>query len=424
MSIQEYDPLMDVVFAHQEGKLNVTILPEYGGPTIKRSTYKMIGYIVGIILIVIIFTAIVLAIQYSSNGFVLTAQPNVDRRAVNLKKIKPGYINELFNNNSNPGAISQEMVASYNNGYRRTDDATEIKTKDACDEVSGTWKDGCTCPQYHWGKRCERVSYPTNYLMVDAIDTNKIMVKDVYQTDSLSFGEGVKCTDLCEQDSGCKGVLWNKYENTCSILETVPDINNLTFNPDVDGNIFIRKDRGVGRPLVTENVIMYNGQLTNRFWLENVSVDDKHQMVKLLPDRVSRLNFYPSGCLNDGLMPIIYSAHNFSLSEAKAALSSAQNGYDNADFYVHLPGKNSFSPPLSLTLNPYYVMPLSNNIDSISSTKSSNYSKFKLISGSRSITRSLRSNDYSLYSESTANSSISFDPSDKTTKMISSNWSS
>lgn len=421
MSFAEYDPYEEVFEHVDQGTLNTTILPDYGGPTIRHSTYKTGMIVVLAILFILAFVAIVLAIQYSSNSFVVTLNPNVDRKAPNLAKRKPGFINDQFTINSHPGAISSQMVESYQNGYRRTDDGSELKNKDECETVGGNWDKGCTCPKFHWGKRCERESYPTDYLMADLTNTSNLSVKEVYRTDGL-FGEGVKCTDLCEQDSDCKAIHWDKYTKTCSLLSNAPDINDLTFNPEVDGNVFIRQDRGVGRPLVANKVVLYNGKLMNRFWLDPINFKEDYQIMTLDPNKVSRLNFYPSGCLNDGLLPIVYSTKNFDLREARSAIQSMKDGVNMTDFYVHLPGKNSFNPPLSMTIDPYYVMPVLSVQTIPLDSQAAKSGSFKLISGSRSITKSVKSHNYSLESESSIDSSMSYDRS-SALKMVSSNWS-
>lgn len=423
MEFDEYDPYQEVFKHADEGTLNTTILPDQGGPTIRHSTYKIVMGVIIAILFILAFVAIVLAIQYSSQAFVITLDPAVDRKAVNLKKIKPGFIKEQFTVDSHPGAISSKMVEAFQNGYRRPDDAKLLTTEADCLKENGTWDGKCTCHPFSWGERCERESYPNNYMMADHSDPSSLVVKETYYPDSL-FGIGVGCTDLCDQDKDCHAINWDRTNKICRILAQAPDINGLSFKPEVDGNIFIRTDRGVGRPVVTKNVVLYSGKLKTRFWLDPINANEYFQILTINPDHLYRLSFYPSNCYNDNLMPLVYSGSNFTLRDAKTAIQAAKDGHDTGAFYVHLPGKNSFSPPLTMTLEPYYVMAVSQSqIDTIQPHVDNKSRSFKLISGSRSSTRSIKTRPIELESESSINSSMSYDQS-LSNKMVSSNWSS
>jgi hypothetical protein len=426
MGFGEIDPYEEV-FSHAEtGTLNTTILPDHGGPTIRHSTYKTGMIIIVVILFILASVAIVLAVQYSSRTFVVTLNPAVDRKAPNLKKISPGFITDRFTVESHPGAISQQMVDDYQNGYRRTDDGNQLLDESDCHNSGGHFNKGkCTCPPFKWGEKCERESYPTNYLMANIDSISNLSIKDTFHTDSL-YGTGVACTDLCNEDKDCLGVQWERQNNICRILSQAPDAFDLTFDPSVDGNVFVRTDRGVGRPVVTKNVVLFNGNIKTRFWLDQINSTDQYNIITLLPDRTYRMTFYPSGSYNDGSIPLIYSAKNFTIRDAKIAYQSALNENDLGDFYVHIPGKNSFKPPLTMTMDAYYVMALHNSQpDLIAPQKVEKSGTFKLISGSRSITRSIRSPSdlpMQLEFESSIDDTMSYEQS-ASGKMVSSNWS-
>lgn len=421
MSLEDYDPLGNFF---DDSNLNTTIMPDHLGYTVKNSNFRIGMFILGFVMLIVILVLIVLLFMYVNQSVTVTINPALDRRAPNLKKIKPGIVKDRIDVNSNPGSVKDTVVNAFHHGYRRIDDGNKLTTQVDCEATGGSWSGkSCQCSRFKWGPYCERDSYPNSYMMVEDIAPENLSVKDTYRTDSLGFGEGVRCTELCDQDNECVGVHWDKQTKTCKILDSVPDIKDLTFYLESDGNTFLKKDRGLGRPIAKHNVILYDGNLKQRFWLETNKLDDIQNVLIMDFNRVYKLDFYPTGYINDSRKIIVYSDRHFTLKEAVTAANLAEHGHDTPDFYVHVPGRNHISPPMSMTHDHYYGMVLSND-DIKSSILHNNHvdRTIKLISGSRSITKLSPSEyDSMLYSDSEQSSTISFGKEE--TGIMSSNWS-
>lgn len=308
--------------------LNTTILPDYGGITMKHSTYKGISIGIFILVISIAFILLVLAFIYSGSTFKAQINNKYSRYAKNkIETITGGF---MPNSASNPGAVSNEIIKAYGHGYRQYTDGTGL-SPDLCETVGGTWETNkCKCKHNMWGNHCERQSYPDTYLMANTT-CKDLVVYETYKTDSLAFGNGVNCIDLCDKDNKCHAVHWDN--NICTLLLEAPDIIDLSFSPDHDGNIFIKS----GRPLSKHKVILYNGKLNSRFWLDKMIYNDDLKLVILEPNILYNLPFYPTNCINDGNYIIVYDSEDFTLEEAR-------NPHKN--MYVHIPGTNSPCPPI------------------------------------------------------------------------------
>ena len=59
MDTNEYEMYQEVFKHADNGTLNTTILPEYGGPTVSHSTYRFGLMVIGLILLILFIVEIV-----------------------------------------------------------------------------------------------------------------------------------------------------------------------------------------------------------------------------------------------------------------------------------------------------------------------------------------------------------------------------
>lgn len=402
MNSQYYDNLEDLLVHVDKGTLNTTILPDYGGPTIKHSSYKMMMIIFYILISVAILLLIVMTIIQYNNETTIISSSSVDRYNKNKpEKYIAGQINQIFNQNSNPGAVSKEFYESYNHGYRQANDGTGLSPS-LCDEIGGNWLDNkCECPSDKWGSMCDRNSYLNTYTMHNlqtSMANKDLNIFETYKADGLNFGQGINCADLCNNDNRCVAFIFDKESNKCDLLSEAPDVKYINFNPDIDGNVFINKERGLGRPKVLDKIVMYNGALENRFWLRPYIFRENYQLITVEPNTLTKLPTYFTNIINDSNLYIVYSINKITFDKAKSLVRFAKDNNDEYlgdDYYVHIPGVNSWQPPLKMTIDSCYMMAIyDENIYPNTEQLNENIRGFKIISGTETLTRDFANDIY------------------------------
>lgn len=160
-------------------------------------------------------------------------------------------------------------------------------------------RDGkCVCAGSYWGINCELESYNPEFTAIGtAMGTGIPGITGFNNT----FRE---CHDTCLIDGDCTGFQW--VDCQCSILSSTPIITvdqAPIYNPLVQSQLFLK----TGRPLFSDVVFLYYGNLPRRFWQGN-----RDNVIPVVPGSVYQLPFIPDNWINDSQLDLALSDEPFS----------------------------------------------------------------------------------------------------------------
>lgn len=280
---------------------------------------------------------------------------------------------QLINPNTSIIGASSNGVVNLNNGLSYT-------SQTACNAgPTRIWgpvnsnTSGCRCTAPFYEDNCFLESYNENYVAVGEpnLDNVTLPVTTEYLVDRLSFpwisGQipaptQTICTDLCQIDDDCTGVLWtpptppdmgtSSTSGVCTLLQgniVVNDNQNISYRPLEQSTLFLKRNYHSGAPWFSNQVFMYNGHLPLRYWLNATYTSVTARMIRLTEGRLTTLTFRPRNIINDPELYGIFDQSPFSAAQAQEILQRYLLGQD-VQPYIVLPPNQQPNFPENWTL--------------------------------------------------------------------------
>lgn len=333
----------------------VTLLPEYSNVHVSYNSFRIFLILLGVILVVLILVLFFVGYYYSMSSQTLSYD-------------KYAAVKHLVGSDAVQSNIKNFLGQSDNGVLDNVSNAKDFLDKRMCENAENTVWDpasGCKCKPPYWGRSCQREVHGNNYVDIgtlksfycklDVLSKHKVDNK-AFTSDKLSDGI-LTCEQRCDSHEKCVGYVYNdKYPNyNCILLGTEPAAE-ISYDSNVDGDLYLHKSRSKNRPNLGHTVILYTNPLPPRFWIKDPS--NSEGLADIGFNHINRISFYPDGLINDANANIVFSKTHFNLSAAKKTLELyQQSGKVSKDFYVYTPG-NKFSLPQSIVKGGYWVMAL------------------------------------------------------------------
>lgn len=244
-----------------------------------------------------------------------------------------------------------------------------------------TTQSGCKCVSPFYGEQCFTESYNSRYTAVGNPNmsdvtlppTTEVIVDRLsfhWQTSQVPAPTQTTCTDMCDTDDNCSGVLWkapaepdmgtSTASGGCTLLHgnlVVNDNANIAYRPLDQSTLFLRQDYHRGAPWFANQVFMYSGILPLRYWLNSTYRSPNGVMIRMAESQLITLTFRPSSVINDPLLYGIFNVNTFSLSQAQGILVQYLSGQDVQPYVVLEP---EATPIFPTDWNLFYGMYISN----------------------------------------------------------------
>ena len=220
--------------------------------------------------------------------------------------------------------VDDPIGASMNGDFSLADDGDAYQDAASCKSAFTTIWDQttaqvhCVCANPFFGFSCFRESYDENYFAVGNPSESDItvVVIDTVSVDRLSFPfvngsqDQSMCTQLCDVDSSCSGILWDPADpptlgtqqsddSICTLLSgtvTVNAGNNIPYNIRIDSTLYLKDEKNL---IFVDRVFLYTGILPARYYLRTgLSTDAAGQMMPIFEGIVVKLSFIPTTQLN------------------------------------------------------------------------------------------------------------------------------
>lgn len=346
---------------------NVSILPDYVNLEMSYNGYRTLIIIMTVVLFIIM--VIFIGIYYNRTQRAIFTKAN-------LSKIKPIYkqniLPSIHSNNGEAAPGTDGAQPHVLNASSSTDKLTCLSAPQQ--RWSGV---SCSCADPFWGASCDRESYSTDYKAIGNYTPGELNILESLKVNRKAFPyepdtqpNQTTCEAACNANEKCLGYYYvNDGDNmgigtatptnTCLLLGKVPDYKGEPFDPNVDSTTYLSKARTKGRPLLPGSVIIYNGHLPNRFWLEKRVETTKLKMVNILTETLNSINFYPGGVIDDDKHIVVFSSTHFTREDARRYIKYyLDTGKMPGGVHVYIYGRSSLFPPFewSAKRNPYWVM--------------------------------------------------------------------
>lgn len=307
-----------------------------------------------IVIVIILFAVIAFAIGWS----VYVANKNSMQATTPTNPHT--FSKPKFNLDSQPGAVgpSASVPGQFYNRLNCTGfkdaiscNASDTRQWDNSYQTTGQ----CICSAPFWGTMGERESFDFHYHPIGTVDPSiaTYTILDSQIANRLSFPQTnlpdwemqSLCTELCDNNSNCIGVIWNKDYPTgstglCQLLGGDITVNlgkNIPYSVNSDGNLWLKDTHF---PTFTDRVFLYNGNLKPRYWLRDRDIGRGNPMITVYQNQISRMGFIPRNYLNSGNLTGVYSNREFTLPEAQDAILT-----EDPSFYIHYPNTVLEVPP-------------------------------------------------------------------------------
>lgn len=347
----------------------VSILPDYVNMNISFGAYRNLI----IILFIILFIVMVIFIAYYYN---------YTKQAI-FTKFDPSKIKPIYKQNILPNIHSNSGDAPPGSDGEQPHVLNASKSGDKLTCLAAPqqrWSGmSCICAPPFWGSYCDRESYSTDFKAIGSYDPAEMNVIETLKVNRKAFPYDPElqpiqttCEQACRDNADCVGYYYVndgdnmgigslEPTNTCKLLGSPPIYRGETYDPSVDANTYLLKSKTKGRPLLPNSVIIYNGNLPNRFWLEKRIETAKLKMVNIMVNTLNSINFYPGGVIDDDEHIIVYSSTHFTRSQAEEFVREyVKTGQMPGGVHIYIYGKTSLYPPFEWSArgNPYWVMAL------------------------------------------------------------------
>lgn len=329
----------------------VTLFPEYTNVTVSYNSFQASIILLIVFLLILVGVFFFLGYYYSNRyQSVSFDKYQTVKHIVGSDKFR-AKINELDRDNLKIFAkdfLDKKMCESPENEGRTHWDS----------------KEGCKCNPPYWGSSCQRELHGSNYIDIGTLKSFhcKLDVLSKHKVDNKSFvldklSDGVlTCEQRCESNQDCVGYIYNdKYPNYNCILLASEPVAEISYDSNVDGDLYLHKNRSKQRPNMGHTVVLYKNPLPLRFW---ASGNASEGYADIGFNHINRLTFYPSGLINDSRSSLIFSNKYFDLNKAKRVLENyLSNKKQDKDFYVYIPD-DKFLIPLDIVKGGYWVIAL------------------------------------------------------------------
>lgn len=300
----------------------------------------------------IIVIGIIFLILLAIGIWLVIKTPPIEKQIPSTKK------SELYNallvptqGSSSNGVVSIRNGNSYGDALSCKSGPTRFWNKG-----SGTPKHICNCYPPFWGENCMRESYSDKYLAVGTPNINDILLPNMNEqtVSRLSFPfkgnnseneEQLICTELCDQDEQCTGVLWNGPNNqemginnpsgSCGLLYgdvIVQNGKNIPYLINDDATLYLKNSNKL---IFEDRVFVWNGTLPLRYWLYNQIWEKNIRLLTMYANTIYKLTFIPTNFINDGMLIGVYSNSNLNISQIETIINNGSNN----NYYIQLPGQ-------------------------------------------------------------------------------------
>lgn len=251
------------------------------------------------------------------------------------------------------GAHGEIVVQDNPSGkFPHFSNGTDAKRKDECESKPNSfWEGGkCRCSPPFWGPGCDRETHSNQYKAIGKVKNVDLdFLKTKVDMDFISrhlvthkqFTEGSQgCEHLCDENDRCKGYLYLERKgdlNGCYLLPEPPKASDLYFTTEEDSQVYLRKDRTGGRPLLNKTVVLSNGKLPYRYWLETRLSNSRVNMIQINFDVIYHLRFYPERVTTDAKTLLVFSNKKMTSSSAKDAVREYRKGKKLENFAFYSP---------------------------------------------------------------------------------------
>lgn len=312
--------------------------------------------------------------MYVKNATTIQMRDEVNPNKIIKNTTKITNIPIFFGDHDSPGSsFSAE-------GYLHVNDAADLTTITLCNNSDHAEWDidtlTCSCKKPFWGRKCEREVYSSEFMAIGNINPNNLeyfLSKVVDRQSFLQNLDQTTCDDLCRSETDCVGYVITPTSDKkfmCNLLDSIPEYSpDIKFDPAIDSNLFLKKTSALGRPTLFDRVILYNGKLRPRFWMDSFFFSDHHNLINVGIGIINKLSFYPTGIVNDAKNILVFSNSTFTYPQALQAIKYYRdNGKQLTNFHVHIPGTNDYSLPFQWNIKNLWLMAISSK-DSLNITK-------------------------------------------------------
>lgn len=155
----------------------------------------------------------------------------------------------------------------------------------------GEWvedRNVCRCPRGYFGPDCTREKYDKNY---QEIGTTELELKGK----QINYDLLLDCSKPCDENEKCVGFQVDHSKKICTLLTEVADSLELTFDPNLDSNLYMKSEH---RPLFPKKIFLasYGNLLKGRFWLK----PNREARISFAPKRLQIIDWLPRAIINDG----------------------------------------------------------------------------------------------------------------------------
>lgn len=338
----------------------VSILPDYVGVSISHNIFWYGILIILVIVMIIVVIGVSLGWYTSNKSQLIDISGRYDTSMFSKSKIVPNVRYDI-------GSSNKETFNHISNG-------SDIKDAKTCESVGyRSWIDGkCVCKDPFWGSSCERQLHSTDYIDIgNFIPSKDLPIIAEYNVDTKAYKHNprdITCESKCAETHNCVGYIYEEIDresgpiNRCKLLHDEPT-GDAKYNLNMDGNLYLHKSRSSRRPKLPHKLYLFTGKHSLRFWEKDNDLNPMYSITNIDFDRVNKINFLPEQAYNDADVSIVYSSNHFTTKEAREVEREFKTTHkQRSDWYVHVPGVNSISPPYTLfNLNKsIWVMGISN----------------------------------------------------------------
>jgi len=271
----------------------------------------------GMFFLILGFMLLLWTLIYAKSKTILDPSENYK----NLPKIVKSGVIQRKDNDGTPGTANDEDGrVFYSENGSGIDNIFECN-----EEPTRAWSDNkCRCHAPFWGKNCELESYGREYYAVGNYpieDDGKIKLVNRKSFKFLGIDKysQTTCEDYCNKDNNCIGFQYENVDpkyglntlkplNNCKLLYNPPEGIPQNYEPFGENNTYLLRNKN---PQFKNFAWLYKGSLGRRFWLDEGTDTEDIKILKLPINKVNKINWTPSGVINDGKHFLIVSNKHF-----------------------------------------------------------------------------------------------------------------
>lgn len=218
-----------------------------------------------------------------------------------------------------------------NNGENFTDQTSCILSSNR------KWGNKCSCFTPFYGSKCQLESYSNNYNAIGNPDLNtlELQLSDKIPVERLSFPfeqnnnnynlqqvfnqtsqtniSDQLCTDICDNNNDCRGIIWTPAPGNDFGIGAIPDNkpkcqlirssvtvlpgNNIPYSSDVQSSLYMKTQYD---PQFKDRVFVFMGNKAVRYWLQTTYSDTfgDNQGRTMFDGQLIRFDWTPTNVIN------------------------------------------------------------------------------------------------------------------------------